>query len=432
VKIANYQDIDGKALVETLATRFQGPSRALEKKVEEILESVREKGDEALIEYTRRFDCPDFSAEDILVTEAEIEAAFSNVDESFIETLKRASSNIRAFHEKQLPRSWFITREDGSIMGQMVQPVESAGLYCPGGQAGKTPLLSTVLMNAIPAKIAGVERLAMVTPPGKEGGISPYLMVAARISGVDEIYKAGSAWAIGALAYGTRTIKAVDVIVGPGNIFVTVAKRLVAGMVGIDMVAGPSEILIIADASAQPALVAADLLSQAEHDPMATSILVTDHEPLSRSVLEEVEQQLHDLPRREICMKSLSENGVIICVEDLEEATDIANRIAPEHLELFIERPWELLTRIRNAGAIFLGPNTPEPVGDYIAGPNHVLPTMGTARFSSALGVETFMKRSSVISYSRKALVEDGPHVVKMAMAEGLEAHARSVLKRLS
>ncbi|OCC15890.1 Histidinol dehydrogenase [Dissulfuribacter thermophilus] len=428
IKLTQGRDIE---LIKDLVRRFQVTDRSLEKKVEEILEDVKKRGDEALLAYTREFDCPSFTLEQLKVEEEAIEAAITNCEAEFVETLKLAAKNIRAFHEKQLPKSWFITREDGTIMGQMVRAVGSAGLYCPGGKGGTTPLVSTVLMNAIPAKIAGVERLAMVTPPDEKGGISPYLMVAAKIAGVDEIYKVGSAWAIAALAYGSDSIDPVDVIVGPGNIFVTLAKKLVSGLVGIDMIAGPSEVLIIADSSANPELIAADLLSQAEHDPMAMCCLVTTDESLLASVKSCLEEQLRDLPRKEICRESLKSNGVLILVHDLIEAAWVSNEIAPEHLELYVEEPWELLTQIKNAGAIFLGANTPESVGDYIAGPNHVLPTMGTARFSSALSVDTFLKRSSVISYSRSALLKDGPHVARLARAEGLEAHARSVLKRI-
>lgn len=432
LRCLRYGDEGFEDALKSLRFRYGSFPEDLEKAVEEIINQVRESGDDALLEYTRRFDCPEFTASRLCVSGEEVEAALGQCDPELLDTLHLAASNIREFHEKQLPSSWFITKKDASILGQMVRPVGSAGLYCPGGTGGKTPLVSTVLMNAIPAAIAGVKRLVMVTPPDEKGNVSPYLLAAAKIAGVTEIYRAGSAWAIAALAYGTDTISPVDVIVGPGNIFVTLAKKQVSGLVGIDMIAGPSEVLVIADESSNPVYVASDLLSQAEHDPMATCILVTTEEDLLEHVSVSLDDQLKDLPRMEIARESLEKNGIMILVEDLGQAAYVANEIAPEHLELYVRDPWSLLTKIENAGAIFLGGNTPESVGDYIAGPNHVLPTMGTARYSSALGVETFLKRSSIISYSRNALREHGEHVVRLARAEGLEAHAQAVLKRLS
>lgn len=313
----------------------------------------------------------------------------------------------------------------------MVRPVDSAGLYVPGGQGGSTPLVSSVLMNGIPAGIAGVAQRVMVTPPSEDGSISPHLLVAAQEIGVTEIFKAGSAWAIAALAYGTETIPAVDVIVGPGNQYVTEAKRQVSGMVRIDMIAGPSEVLIVADKSADSACVAADMLAQAEHDTLALAILVTTEESLAAEVVKELERQLPLLGREEIARKSLVDRGVILIADDLEEAIEIANQIAIEHLELMIDNPWQQLPHIRHGGAIFLGSNSPEAAGDYFAGPNHVLPTMGTARFASALGVETFLKKSSIISYSAAALEADGEHIMRLAELEGLGAHAASVAVRL-
>jgi len=327
--------------------------------------------------------------------------------------------------------SWLQTREDGSIVGRLVRPVDSAGLYVPGGQGGVTPLVSSVLMNGIPANIAGVHRRVMVTPPGGDGTISPYLLVAAQEIGITEIYKVGSAWAIAALAYGTETIPRVDVIVGPGNQYVAEAKRQVSGMVGIDMIAGPSEVLIVADESASPACVAADMLAQAEHDPLALAILITTDERLAESVLDELELQLPTLSREEIARNSLVNRGEILVAQDLEEAIEVANSIAIEHLELMIDDPWSQLPHIRHAGAIFLGHNSPEATGDYFAGPNHVLPTMGTARFASALGVETFLKKSSIISYSNAALKADAEHIQRLARLEGLDGHAASVEVRL-
>ncbi len=422
---------DKGELTKSLLRRKLDISPEIELQVKEILGRVKEKGDEALCEFTRRFDCPDFDMEDLRVSKDEIERAFGQVDPRVLSSLEKAKTNIEEFHKRQVPRSWFETKEDGTILGQMVNPVGAAGLYVPGGTGGKTPLVSSVLMNAIPARIAGVKRIVLCTPPGEGAKISPYLLVAAKLSGVTEIFRVGSAWAIGAMAYGTDTIKKVDVIAGPGNIFVTVAKKIISGTTGIDMIAGPSEILIIADDSADPEFVAADMLSQAEHDTMATSILVTSSRFLMEKVKISLEKQLSMLPRADIARESINKNGLMIYVKDLEVASDVANEIAPEHLELFVENPWELLTRIKNAGAIFLGKFSPEPIGDYIAGPNHVLPTMGTARFSSALGVETFLKRSSIIYYSRDAFLKDAKDVMSIAEVEGLIAHKNSIKVRL-
>ena len=422
---------DGKRLFERLSKRKFRSSGKHEETVRQILSDVRSRGDQAVLEYTRRFDAPGMEISMLKVSEGEIREAYAGVDSTLMESLGKAIRNIRAFHEKQLPNSWIMTRENGVVLGQQVRPVDSAGLYVPGGKAGSTPLVSSVLMNAIPAVIAGVERIVMATPPDPEGKISPGLLVAAREVGVSEIFKMGSAWAIGALAYGTESVAPVDVIVGPGNIFVTLAKKMVAGAVGIDMIAGPSEVLVIADNRARPDFIAADMLSQAEHDPMATAILVTDSADLASEVSKELERQLSRLPRSETARKALDANGAILLCGDMAEAAEIANALGPEHLELLVEDPWMLVTRIRHAGAIFMGPYTPEPVGDYIAGPNHVLPTMGTARFSSALGVETFIKRSSLISYSKEALHEDAGDVIRLASLEGLDAHARSIEARV-
>jgi histidinol dehydrogenase len=326
-----------------------------------------------------------------------------------------------------LEKSWSITRDDGVITGRLVRPVAAAGLYVPGGQGGKTPLVSSVLMNGIPAGIAGVKKRVMVTPPNEKGEVHPALLFAASAIGIDEIYKVGSAWAIAALAYGTSSIPGVDVIVGPGNQFVAEAKQQVTGIVGIDMIAGPSEVLIIADHSARPSYIAADMLAQAEHDPQALSMLVTTSHEIGEQVVDELERQLKELSRYEIATNALKNRGVILVAEDIEEAIGLANKIAAEHLELMIEKPDTWLNGIQHAGAIFLGDYSPEAAGDYLAGPNHVLPTMGTARFSSALGVETFLKKSSIISYSRSALFEDGPHIMALANLEGLTAHAKSV-----
>ncbi len=414
-----------------IKSRRVEPGGETEQVVKKILDEVREKGDDALVSYTRKFDCPAYSAEKITVTGKEIEEAKQLVDKEFLDILNRAVENITRFHENQKQKSWFRTADDGTILGQIVRPVYSAGLYIPGGKGGETPLISSVLMNAIPARIAGVKDLAMVSPPRHDGSLNPYLITAADCVGIGRIHKLGSAWAIAALAYGTQSVPAVDVIVGPGNIYVAVAKRLVSGRVGTDMVAGPSEILVIADETSSPAEIAADLLSQAEHDPMASSVLITTDNGTAERVSEEVERQLQVLPRNEIARKSWEDFGGIFVVKNLDIAVELSNDLAPEHLEILIQSPFDLLAKIENAGAIFLGKYSPEAVGDYFAGPNHVLPTSGTARFASALGVENFTKKSSIIYYSAGAFRRDASAIVKLAELEGLEAHARSVKVRL-
>lgn len=422
---------EGELVVSTLLRRFQPADDSCRETVAAILAAVRERGDVAVLEYTRKFDAPDLTPAAMQVSTAEMLAAYEQVDDSFRETLALAIDRVQGFHEREMEDSWMQTRENGTIVGRLVRPVDAAGLYVPGGQGGSTPLVSSVLMNGIPAGIAGVGRRVMLTPPNREGKISPHLLVAAQEIGITEIFKAGSAWGIGALAYGTESIPAVDVIVGPGNRFVTEAKAQVSGLVRIDMIAGPSEVLIVADGSADARHVAADMLAQAEHDPLALAMVVTTEEGLAVRIPAELERQLAGLSRREIARKSLVDRGVILVAETLEEAIDLANDIAVEHLELMIDDPWALLPRIRHAGAIFLGHHTPEAAGDYLAGPNHVLPTMGTARFSSALGVEIFLKKSSIISYSRQALQEDADHIRLLATLEGLTAHANSVAERL-
>jgi histidinol dehydrogenase len=396
-----------------------------------ILSRIRKEGDAALLAYCRQFDCPTLDLASLKVSAAEFAQAEEEVDDAFRATLHFAVDRIRAFHEREQEDSWMLTRDDGAITGRLVRPVDSAGLYVPGGKGGSTPLVSSVLMNGIPAQIAGVTRRVMVTPPNREGRVSPALLVAARAIGIEEIYKVGSAWAVGALAYGTDTIPRVDVIVGPGNQYVAEAKRQVMGRVRIDMIAGPSEVLIIADDTARAAFVAADMLAQAEHDPQALAMVITTSEQLAGEIANELELQLPQLPRAEIARTSLAARGLILLVDNLEQAIDLANEIAIEHLELQVAEPWQWLPRIRHAGAIFLGSWTPEAAGDYVAGPNHVLPTMGTARISSALGVETFLKKSSIISYSRQALAADGDHIRRLAALEGLTAHGNSVAVRL-
>ncbi len=422
---------EGEILVHVLLNRFQSGDNSCRGAVRDILQAVREMKDEAVVAYGRKYDAPEMSAGQLQVSTKELQEAYKLVDDEFLESLGVAIERIQSFHEREMENSWLQTREDGTIIGRLVRPVDSAGLYVPGGKGGMTPLVSSVLMNGIPARIAGVHQRVMVTPPNKDGKVDPHLLVAAQEIGVTEIYKAGSAWAIGALAYGTETIPRVDVIVGPGNQYVAEAKRQVSGIVRIDMIAGPSEVLIVADATALAGSVAADMLAQAEHDPLALAILVTTHGPLAGAVVAELNRQLPLLSREEIARKALVDRGVILIADNLEAAIKLANSVAIEHLELMIADPWSQLPHIRHAGAIFLGHNTPEAVGDYIAGPNHVLPTMGTARFVSALGVETFLKKSSIISYSAQGLSADSKHVMRLAQLEGLTAHAASIAVRL-
>ncbi len=422
---------EGRRLLARLEDRFETADSSCQQAVSGILQEVRRRGDEALVEYVRKFDAPEFELADLRVTEDEFETAYGRVDDDFRRTLAVAIERVRLFHEREMEESWILTREPGVVTGRLVRPVDSAGLYVPGGMGGKTPLVSSVLMNGIPAGIAGVPRRVMVTPPGAGNAVSPALLVAAREIGIDEVYKVGSAWAIAALAFGTVSIPRVDVIVGPGNQYVTEAKRQVSGRVRIDMIAGPSEVLIVADESAPPAFVAADMLAQAEHDPQALAMAVVATAELGRQVVAELERQVESLGRREIALKSLAERGVILIEPDPAERVAIANRIGAEHLELMVAEPWEILPAIRHAGAIFMGAHAPEAVGDYLAGPNHVLPTMGTARFSSALGVETFLKKSSIISYTEAAMREDAEHIMRIAELEGLSAHAQSVAVRL-
>jgi len=421
----------GQKIIEQLLNRFQETDTGCRRAVAEILAAVKQKGDEALIEYTRKFDAPNFQLDQLQVSQAEFDRAQAEVDAAFKETLSLAIERLQFFHEQELEKSWTMTRDDGAITGRLVRPVSAAGLYVPGGQGGKTPLVSSVLMNGIPAGIAGVAKRIMVTPPNDKGEVHPALLVAASAIGIEQVFKVGSSWAMGALAYGTRSIPRVDVIVGPGNQYVAEAKQQVSGIVGIDMIAGPSEVLIIADDSAEPAYIAADMLAQAEHDPQALAMLVTTSPEIGEQVVGELERQLQELSRREIAITALKNRGVILIADDIDEAIGLANKIAAEHLELMIKKPDTWLHAIQHAGAIFLGDYSPEAAGDYLAGPNHVLPTMGTARFSSALGVETFLKKSSVISYSRAALLEDGPHIMALANLEGLSAHAKSVELRM-
>jgi len=416
-----------KAL-DAILKRGESDTSEAEEAVKAIINGVRENGDKALLKYTERFDKVRFSnMRDALCTRQEIERALGNIPKVDSDIIKLAAKRIRAFHKKQLPKSWFFKEKNGTLLGQRVTPLERVGIYVPGGKAVYP---STVLMNAIPAKVAGVKEIIMATPPSKNG-INSHVLAAAKIAGVDKIYKVGGAQAVAAMAYGTESIPKVDKIVGPGNIYVATAKRLVFGVVDIDMVAGPSEILIINDGTGAPSWIAADLLSQAEHDELASGILLTTSTRMAEAVAREVEKQLRELKREAIARVSIERYGAIVITKNLAEAADIANRIAPEHLELFVKKPFELLKKIKNAGAIFLGPNTPEPIGDYMAGPNHTLPTGGTARFSSPLGTEDFIKRSNVLSFSKKAVEKLGKSVVRFTEMEGLGAHGKSVAIRI-
>ena len=393
--------------------------------VDAVIAAVRQEGDAALLRYTERFDGVSLTA--LEVTAAEMDAAWAALDEDFKTTLQMAADNIRRFHEQQVQNDFVLTDRPGIVMGQRYTPIRRVGVCVPRSPEA---FPSTILMNVIPARIAGVEEIFVVTPPDRTGAVSPEALAAAKIAGADRIFKVGGAQAVAALAYGTETIPAVDKVVGPGGIFVATAKRKVFGQVGIDMIAGPSEILVLSDGDSDPAWVAADLLSQAEHDVCASAVLVTDSRPLAQAVQRELEEQLAALPRREVASKAIADNGKIIVTADLSAAVEAVNRIAPEHLELCVADPFALLPQIRNAGSVFLGRSAPEALGDYFAGPNHTLPTSGTARFSSPLGVDDFRKRSSFLYYTREALAEAAPRIAEFARREGLEAHARSVLSR--
>ena len=395
--------------------------------VNEIVESVRSRGDEAVFEYTEKFDGAKLCADSIVVTQEEIEEAYTQISTEVLEVIRKAIVNIRTYHEKQRQYSWFDSQPNGTILGQKVTPLTRVGVYVPGGKAAYP---SSVLMNILPAKVAGVEQIVMVTPPGKDGKINPGTLVAAKEAGADVVYKVGGAQAVAALAFGTQSIPKVDKIVGPGNIFVALAKKAVYGYVSIDSIAGPSEILVIADETANPRYVAADLLSQAEHDELASAILVTTSETLADQVSKEVDRFVQQLSRKEILEKSLENYGYILIAEDLNQAVDIANEIASEHLEIVTKNPFEVMTQIKNAGAIFLGEYSSEPLGDYFAGPNHVLPTNGTAKFFSPLSVDDFIKKSSIIYYSRQALEPVKDDIIRFAESEFLTAHANSIKVR--
>ena len=426
MKIFKHSDSDFGATLKEVVNRANLDLVTHDVTVREILKQIKERGDAALLEYTSRFDQCDLPVEEIKVTGGEIDAAFNKVVDKEIDALRRAAENIREFHMRQVQQSWEY-KKNGVLLGQSIRPLGTAGIYVPGGKASYP---SSVLMNAIPAKVAGVEKVVMCSPASK-GQCSPHVLVAAEIAGVDSIFKVGGAQAIGAMAYGTHTIPRVDKIVGPGNIYVALAKRMVFGLVDIDMIAGPSEILIVADDSAHADFIAADLLSQAEHDEQAVPILVTCSEKLAQEVMKELEKQVGRLNRQSIIKESLSYQCRLFVVESLGEAIKVANDIAPEHLELAVKEPQDCAEQIRNAGAIFLGHYTPEAVGDYLAGPNHVLPTSGTARFSSPLGVYDFIKRTSVMSYSPEALEKAAPLIRILADMEQLDAHANAVDLRI-
>lgn len=414
-----------KLAPEAILNRGIQAEENVEAAVDQVLAEVREHGDAALRAYTKQFDGVEL--EGMQVTEAELEAAWSAADPDFRETLRQAAENIRAFHEQQVHRDFVLTQDGGIVMGQRYTPIEKVGICVP-----RCPVAfpSTILMNVIPAKIAGVREIVLVTPPEKDGSVSADALAAAKIAGVTKIFKVGGAQAVAALAYGTESVPGVDKIVGPGGIFVATAKRKVFGQVAIDMIAGPSEILVLADGNSNPAYVAADMLSQAEHDVLAAAVLVTDSADLARAVQAELERQLPRLPRREIARRSLESGGKIIVTDSLDKAVEAANRIAPEHLELCVDDPFALLHKIKNAGSIFLGRTAPEALGDYFAGPNHTLPTSGTARFSSPLSVDDFVKKSSFLYYPPEALAKAAPRIADFAEREGLRAHARSVLIR--
>lgn len=418
-----------KNLLEDLLKRSPNQYSAYEKDVAKILEDVKWEGDEALFGYTARFDGAHLDAETVRVTEQEIQEAYDQVDEELLGIIRRALHNIRTYHEKQRQNSWFDSRPDGTILGQKVTALARVGVYVPGGKAAYP---SSVLMNIAPAKAAGVDEIIMVTPPDKNGKVTPTTLVAAKEAGADVVYKIGGAQAIGALAYGTKSIPKVDKIVGPGNIYVALAKKAVYGHVSIDEIAGPSEILVIADDSANPSYVAADLLSQAEHDELASAILVTTSEELADAVSKEVDRFTAQLSRKEIIQKSLDNYGYILIAESMDEAISIANEIASEHLEIQTKNPYDVMTKIRNAGAIFIGEYSSEPLGDYFAGPNHVLPTNGTAKFFSPLSVDDFIKKSSIIAYSKEALEKVHEDIESFAAAERLTAHANSIHVRFN
>ena len=427
MRIIELNDTTRNNLLENLLKRSPNSYGQYEQTVNEIIEQVRTKGDEALFGYTLKFDKCEITADNVKVTDEEIKEAYEKVDPELVKVMKKSAANIIKFHEKQLHNSWFIPEDNGTILGQKITPIEISGVYVPGGKAAYP---SSVLMNVLPAKVAGVSRIIMTTPPGADGKVNPGTLVAADIAGVNEIYKAGGAQAIAAMAFGTQSIPRVDKITGPGNIFVALAKKACFGYVSIDSIAGPSEILVLADETANPRYIAADLLSQAEHDEMASAILITTSRQLAEQVSKEAEVFTQELSRKEIIEKSLENYGYILIAQNMEEAIAAANEIASEHLEILTANPFETMTKIKNAGAIFLGEYSSEPLGDYFAGPNHILPTNGTARFFSPLNVDDFLKKTSIISYSQDALSKVHKDIELFAEKEGLTAHANSIKVR--
>ncbi|MCR5837827.1 MAG: histidinol dehydrogenase [Lachnospiraceae bacterium] len=427
MRIVKLDESSKKNILDDLLKRSPNNYTQYEETVAEILDNVKKNGNKAIFEYTAKFDKADINENNIRVTETEIKEAYDLLDDELLDVIKNSKENIKEYHEKQKQYSWFDSKPDGSILGQKVTPIGRVGVYVPGGKAA---LSSSVLMNIIPAKVAGVDELIMLTPPGPNGKINPAILVAANEAGVNEIYKVGGAQAIAAMAYGTESIKKVDKIVGPGNIFVALAKKAVFGYVGIDSIAGPSEILVIADETSNPRFIAADLLSQAEHDELASAILITTSEKIADEVSKYVDLFVSKLTRKEIAQKSLDNYGYILVTDSMDDAIDAANEIASEHLEIVTANPFEIMTKIKNAGAIFLGEYSSEPLGDYFAGPDHVLPTNGTAKFFSPLSVDDFIKKSSIISYSREALEPVNKQIMKFAKAEGLTAHANSIRVR--
>ena len=427
MRIEKLNENTKKNLLDDLLKRSPNNYGKFEASVQEILNAVKEKGDEAVFEYTEKFDGVRLDAEHFLVTEEEIAEAYEQVDDELIAIIRKALVNIRDYHQKQMQYSWFDSKPDGTILGQKVTALQRVGVYVPGGKAAYP---SSVLMNIMPAKVAGVDEIIMVTPPGKDGKVTPTTLVAAKEAGADKVYKVGGAQAIAALAYGTESIPKVDKIVGPGNIYVALAKKAVYGHVSIDSIAGPSEILVVADETANPHFVAADLLSQAEHDELACAILITTSEEFAKKVDEEVKGFVEVLSRKEIIQKSLDNFGYILIAEDMDEAIEAANEIAPEHMEIVTANPFEDMMKVENAGAIFIGEYSSEPLGDYFAGPNHVLPTNGTAKFFSALSVDDFIKKSSIVYYSKSALRNIHKDIIQFATSEQLTAHANSIAVR--
>ncbi|WP_051920385.1 histidinol dehydrogenase [Thermodesulfobacterium hydrogeniphilum] len=431
IRVYQYPSKRADSYLTKIINRIESFPVKIERNVKKIGEKVKKEGDKVLIEFTQKFDGVLFKSSELKVTEEEIEKAYEKIPKKLLSAIRLAIKKVRKFHSQALPQSWFI--EDGSniILGQVVKPVEKAGIYIPGGKGGETPLVSTVIMTAVPAKVAGVEKIVMVSPPRKDKTLHPALLVAAKEAGVDEIYKVGGPWSIFGLAYGTETLPKVDVICGPGNIYVTIAKKLVSSWIGIDILAGPSEILIIADETADPEFVVWDLLAQAEHDPMSLAILITTSKKLTKEVKNLLPSALAKGFRSEIAERSLSQRGAIIITQNLEQAFFLANLIAPEHLELCIENSMEYLSMVKNAGAVFLGSFTPEAMGDYIAGPNHVLPTMGLARFCSSLSVEKFLKKINFLKYSLEDLKSEADKVILLAETENLPSHAEAVKVRI-